>query len=51
VPVLVPVALVGPLALPVPVLALLVLPGPEPLLLSSQAQAVSSLVLMGSLLM
>ena len=44
-----PVELVGLLALPV--LALLVLPEPEPLLLSSQAQAVSSLALMGSLLM
>jgi hypothetical protein len=47
----VPVALVGPLALLVPVLALLVLLGPGPPLLSWQAQAVSFLVLMGSPLM
>ena len=51
VPVLVPVALVGPPALLVPVLALLVLPGPGPPLPSWQAQAVSSLALMDSRLM
>jgi hypothetical protein len=46
---LVPVALVGPLALLEPVLGQELGPGPP--LLSWQAQAVSSLVLMGSLLM
>ena len=45
------VAQAVPLALLVPVLVLLVLPGPGPPLLSSRAQAVSFLVLTGSLLM